>query len=311
MSKYSLDLDERSAREDVAVVELSGAERNQVARLCRELAAEGHRPDDSGTLLELTARSGDMPPRVLRAVTDARLADRTGILVIRGNEIRDAELGPTPIGWVAADTPASRPYALMALLYGAILGDAISWDTQQAGRVVTDVVPALGMESSLISSSSTRELSWHTEDAFSPHRADWVGLLCLRNPQLVPTTVSSVDAQTLPNNVKEVLGQARFRVLPDTAHGIEMRSSRLEPVAVLSERGSVVEIRVDRDFTEAIPGDSPAEQALAWLVEHLDQNLADLVLQPGDMAFLNNRVVVHGRRPFTPTYRANERWVKA
>jgi len=35
-----------------------------------------------------------------------------------------------------------------------------------------------------------------------------------------------------------------------------------------------------------------------------------VVLRPGDVAFLDNYRVVHGREPFTPRYDGHDRWLK-
>lgn len=292
------------------IVDLTQAESARVWALCREAAAQGLLPDEPQDLLRLLVAAGGLPDRVVRALHGARLAGTPAVTVVRGNRVDDAALGPTPRGWAGADNPASRPYALMALLYASVLGDPVAWQAQQDGRIVTDIVPAPGMESSLVSSSSTRELSWHTEDAFSPHRADWVGLLCLRNPQEVPTTVAAVDVPRIPPGVREVLVGRRFTIRPDDAH--ELRGTARpepEPVALLDPEDPTL-LRVDRDYTQALPEDDEARAALGWLVDHLDRATEDLVLCPGDMAFVDNRRSVHGRRPFAPSYRANERWLK-
>lgn len=69
-------------------------------------------------------------------------------------------------------------------------------------------------------------------------------------------------------------------------------------------------LRVDRDFTTAAPGDHAAERALAELVGHLDANLYGATLRPGDLCFLDNRNVVHGREAFSPRYDGSDRWLK-
>ncbi|MCB5908846.1 hypothetical protein [Streptomyces pinistramenti] len=44
------------------------------------------------------------------------------------------------------------------MLFSALLGDAVAWRTQQDGRLVGGVVPAPGMEHSLVSAGSHPEL---------------------------------------------------------------------------------------------------------------------------------------------------------
>ncbi|GAB3892846.1 hypothetical protein GCM10029964_068460 [Kibdelosporangium lantanae] len=54
------------------------------------------------------------------------------------------------------------------------------------------------------------------------------------------------------------------------------------------------------DFHATAPLDDEAADALVNLRAALDEVRTDLVLQPGDMVFLDNRLVVHGRVAFTP-----------
>ena len=46
------------------------------------------------------------------------------------------------------------------------------------------------------------------------------------------------------------------------------------------------------------------------LVQALDARLADLVIQPGEICFVDNRKAVHGRRAFKARYDGRDRWFK-
>jgi Fe(II)/alpha-ketoglutarate-dependent arginine beta-hydroxylase len=167
------------------------------ARAAHELAASCARDfkaaDDPRFLDTAPVIAHDLPLAVRRHLNAARRDERTHATMIRGNVVDQAGLGATPGHWSAADTEPSQVYGCLLVLYSALLGDVIGWATQQDGRLVTDVLPSRGYEQSLVSASSELELAWHTEDAFSPHRADWVGLFALRNGTEVPTTVSHID----------------------------------------------------------------------------------------------------------------------
>ncbi|MFE6918623.1 Fe(II)-2OG oxygenase family protein [Streptomyces rubiginosohelvolus] len=160
-----------------------------------------------------------LPAGLRAAVNAARLDDRLHALVIRGNPLDEDALEGTPTHWRDADTPGSRVHAVLLALYAALLGDAIGWATQQDGKVITDVLPIPGFEDSLVSSCSEQELGWHTEDAFSTSRADYVGLYCLRSPERIPTTLAGVDLEAMPVRVADVLAQPRFLMLPTRCAG--------------------------------------------------------------------------------------------
>ncbi|WP_078946756.1 guanitoxin biosynthesis L-enduracididine beta-hydroxylase GntD [Streptomyces sp. NRRL B-3648] len=307
---------------------LTDTEAKQALDLAHQCAQEYGRVDDPRFLAEMGVLAHALPQRARFALhAAARDSDRAAT-VIAGNQVDSEALGPTPAGWQAADTPASRPYAFLLMLFSALLGETIAWRTQQDGRMVGDVVPTEGLEHSLISASSHSELSWHTEDAFSPYRADWVGLMCLRNAELTPTTLAVPELGAAPEGVVEVLRQRRFHVVPDNAHvdppgqGADpaevsdaladvTRARRTPPpVALVSGPPEAFVVRVDRDFTSVAPGDEEAARALAWLIANLDANLRDLPLAPGDIAFVDNRNAVHGRRSFHPRYNGTDRWLK-
>ncbi len=306
-------LSSRTARHSLSVLRyaLSAEETKQVGQLSRRAFVEYRDPHRDETVSMLGALAGDLPLSVRITLQRARLAQNACGLVLLRNVAAVENLGETPASWRAADTAESRQYAFTALLLGSLFGDPIGWSAQQSGRVVTDVLPSRGSEQTFVSASSSRELAWHTEDGFSPYRADWLGLLCLRNPDRVPTTVSQVAVDHLPGRTEEVLREGRFFIARDPAHDTGMACGQEDvPLSILSGPSHAPTLRADRDFMRPAAGDHEAAVALAHLIDHLDERLTDVVLEPGDMAFINNNVAVHGRRSFRASYSPTERWLK-
>ncbi|MFI0483506.1 guanitoxin biosynthesis L-enduracididine beta-hydroxylase GntD [Actinomadura sp. 9N215] len=308
--------------------DLSPGDARRLMGLARFCATRFAGVADADFLGRVSLLTHDMPQSVREFAQVARLDARKHAVLISGNDIDDLAIGDTPLRWRDADTERSRPYAFLAMLYGALFGDVIGWATQQNGRLVTDVVPTPGEEHGLVSSCSESPLGWHTEDAFSPYRADYVGLLCLRSPEEVGTTISYVDPEDVPDEVAALLRQPRYVILPDSSHdpdhnsaaGDEVTASafgrlsemRSDPpkVAVLSGHPEAPVLRIDRDFVVPAEGDAAAAHALAWLVDHLDAHTYDVALRPGDMCFIDNRNVVHGRRAFRARFDGRDRWLK-
>lgn len=306
---------------------LSADEADAVLALARSCLARYGSADDRAFLAAARVLAARLPGTLRAHVEAARLDDRKQAVVVSGNLVDDEALGPTPPRWQEADTPGSRIYGVLLALYGALLGDAVGWATQQDGRVVADVLPTAGHETQILNSCSERELAWHTEDAFSPYRADYVGLLCLRSQERTPTTLASLDRAAAPPDVEAVLRQERFVIPPDNAHDpanavgadaadaaayARLDELRTDPPRVALVNGSpdAPELRIDRDFVRAVEGDPEAEAALAWLVGHLDDHLSDLPMASGDVVFIDNRNAVHGRRPFRARYDGTDRWLK-
>jgi hypothetical protein len=127
-------------------------------------------------------------------------------------------------------------------LCGSVLGDLFGWVNQQGGRFVHDVLPIRGHEDQQINSSSRSDLLWHTEDAFHSARADYVGLLCLRNPQETPTTIASVGDISLRRSDIDILMQPRFALKPDSPHfDLDVKTNASAP----GRRGGAVREPID------------------------------------------------------------------
>jgi Fe(II)/alpha-ketoglutarate-dependent arginine beta-hydroxylase len=267
-------------------------------------------------LTDARVLAGELPRAVRRAVLAETQNETAHAVLISGNPIDEDALPPTPGHWRDANTSATMEHSFVLLLYSALLGDAIGWRSQQDGRIITDVLPIAGYENSLVSASSQRELGWHTEDAFSPYRGDYVGLYCLRNPRAISTTVSYVDLSQVPEHIGRVLLASRFHTLPDTSHtvaaGGHADELRRDPpsVPLLGGTAEAPVLCIDSDFTVAVDGDKDAAHALKWLTCHLNDNIYDVVLRAGDIVILDNRKVVHGRRAFRPRYNGEDRWLK-
>ncbi|MFD7865281.1 guanitoxin biosynthesis L-enduracididine beta-hydroxylase GntD [Streptomyces sp. NPDC057682] len=291
-------------------LELRDGEAAAVHALAARTARVHRSVDDPAFLREVNVIAHELPRRLRSFLNQARLDDTGHAVVVSGHHVDHAAIGPTPAHWSETDTPRTRTHAFLLMLEAALLGDVIGWATQQDGRLVTDVLPTPGQEDSQISSSSHAALGWHTEDAFSPSRGDRIGLYCLRNPDATPTTVSYPAPEAVDRRVRDILRQPRFVIEPDPSHVLRGRGTALSPVALLTGPWDAPVLRIDRDFTSALPGDDEAAAALRALIAHLDANLYELPLRPGDVCFVDNRNVVHGRSPFRPRYDGTDRWLK-
>jgi hypothetical protein len=92
----------------------------------------------------------------------------------------------------------------------------------------------------------------------------------------------------------------------------EVERIRVRPprVAVIEGPPQAPVLRVDRDFAVAAGGDGEAGLALKALFDLMDRSIHDVRLAPGDVCFIDNRNVAHGRRAFRPRYDGRDRWLK-
>lgn len=291
--------------------------------------------EDSELLHEGAVYAQELPRKLRAAINAFRLKESTGVLSIIGYRIEDALIGPTPKHWKDQGGPSRTILQdVFFLLCSAVLGDPIGWATQQDGRIMHDVAPIQGHEKEQLGSGSEELLTWHTEDAFHPLRTDYVGLMCLRNPDGVATTYASVDDLRLPDDVAAKLREARYPIRPDRSHlpknvggsrdipaeeqellrrsyeWITRLDKEPERCAVLFGDPASPYLRIDPFFMQDVYADKGAGSALDEISAGLDCAMVNHVLQPGEIFFLDNFKVVHGRLPFKARYDGTDRWLK-
>ncbi|MEV6395105.1 guanitoxin biosynthesis L-enduracididine beta-hydroxylase GntD [Streptomyces sp. NPDC051907] len=322
------------AADDVPCLELSEAERALIGELADAALDAAPGVPLERRLDEVALLAHEIPVRVKAQLTGFRLTGRPyGGLLLANLPVDEALAGPTPTAYTddPAGREAERASALLMLL-GSLLGDPVSYMTQQRGRMVLDLFPIAGHEEQQLGSSSTGNLEWHNEDAFHPLRADWIMLLSLRNHDKVPTTFAPVQDIELDARTRELLFEEHYVILPDDSHTVAFNSTttgiaadsqtvdafqqiaemheKPRRTAVLSGSPEAPAICIDPAF---MPGElhegAPAE-ALKALVRGIDAGLRDVVVAPGELMIIDNKRAVHGRRPFTARYDGTDRWLR-
>jgi Fe(II)/alpha-ketoglutarate-dependent arginine beta-hydroxylase len=216
---------------------------------------------------------------------------------------------------------------------GSLMGDVFGWATQQDGTVVHDIMPVRGYEHSQLGTGSEDLLWWHTEEAFHPYRCDYLGLMCLRNPDRVPTTFASIADVRLDPDVRDLLFEPHFVIRPDDSHLDTARAPvprtgkegrllaaarlRVEQMNDVPQRVSVLHgdpddpyLAIDPFYMEVLDDDAKAREALDVISQALDARVCEVALQPGEILLVDNFRAVHGRKPFRARYDGTDRWLK-
>ncbi|PJZ70483.1 amino acid hydroxylase [Leptospira perolatii] len=304
--------------------ELDAADAEQLSRYLSDIGQVFRNVQSVDFLEAAPLLAQELPFRLREYIHKVRLKQRPAVFVIPALNVIGRTGILTPKDWKDVQSPSPTHHAEIFLtLVASLLGDVFGWTTQQDGRYVHDVLPMKGLENEQVGWSSLTQLSWHTEDAFHPNRADYLALLCLRNIDGVATTLCSVTDLDLPVDVKEILWQERFYIRPDQSHTakhnstarglfekIEQMNRDPEPVSLLFGNPNHPYIRIDPDYMMAIPGDAEAERALSVVVDQINRNLYDLALREGDLVVIDNLQVVHGRRAFKARFDGYDRWLK-
>jgi L-asparagine oxygenase len=153
-------------------------------------------------------------------------------------------------------------------------------------------------------------LTMHTENAFHLHRPDHVLLLCLRadRDRVAGLRTASIR-QVLPflsDRQREVLSAPEFLTAAPPSFGAAAGES--VPHAILTGAPEDPDLRVD--FAATTPLTDRAAVVMAELQVLLTDHAATHHLVPGDLAIVDNRVTLHGRTAFTPTYDGKDRWLQ-
>ena len=314
---------------------LSGAEIGEVRALLSDLSARYKSVEDADFLDEMNVVAHDLPRRVRRFLNNFKYHEpRGGACLITGYPVDDERIGRTPSHWSEKhEVSPTLDEELLFALFGSLLGDVIGWMSQQDAYLIHDVLPIKSDEDAQISTGSLQPIWWHNEDAFHPFRGDYVSLMCLRNPDGVPTTLASTDMLQLKPRQLNLLFEPHFILRPDESHA-EKNGTTRHHFAEADEELSRAAYRhieemhrnptkrpvlygvkqspyicIDPYFMNP-PDSDEAQSALNALISAVDSCLSEVVLKPGDFLFVDNFRAVHGRRPFKARYDGHDRWLK-
>ncbi|KVL22380.1 TauD/TfdA family dioxygenase [Burkholderia ubonensis] len=320
----------RPVSKSLAIYELRDDEVAGLTHVARDLIAH-HDSVESPSFAHDCMLAAQELPRTLRALAHRyrQLELPCSVLLLRGMPVDDTRIGASPSHW---DAPWRNPPSLleeaMQCLMTSLLGDMFGWRTQENGRFLRHIVPIRKDHAEQLGGGSSVTLVWHNEEAFHEHRADFLSILCYRNDEHAQTIFCGIDEIEISDEMWRVLSAPRFTILPDKSHLPEQNVSdqwRLddhvferirrmhenpEPVPALSGLRAKPWVRVDEAFMAALPGDDEAERALRWLIDACYAHQTSVVMQPGDMVWVDNKRAVHGRTVYRPNYGPRQRWLR-
>jgi Fe(II)/alpha-ketoglutarate-dependent arginine beta-hydroxylase len=306
-------------------VSISPDELEVIRPLLRDVAARYGSAEDPEFLKDARLWADGLPRRLRACLNDFKMLEpASSVCVVSGYPVDDAKIGATPAHWKRnGGVSPTLEEEILFVLFGSLLGEVFGWATQQDGYILHEVVPIRAHENEQISSGSKQLITWHNEDAFHAYRGDYVGLMCLRNPDDVATTVAPVEGVRLDPERLRTLFEPRFIIHPDESHLLNQNGDspprepapgppggKAEKVAVLYGDPQSPYLRLDPYFMDPLDDDQEARLALKSLMEVIDERVTDLVLRPGDICFVDNYKAVHGRKPFQARYDGTDRWLK-
>ncbi|MFF2810195.1 TauD/TfdA family dioxygenase [Streptomyces sp. NPDC058000] len=249
----------------------------------------------------------ELPAGLTRGLREFRRdSGRTGTLLVRGLPL--GQVPPTPVEPGSVQRDATVAAAVLAMIASG-LGDPVAYRPEKTGAIVQNVVPVPGQEDYQSNAGSVL-LTFHTENAFHPHRPDFVMLLCLRaDHERVAGLRTACIREVLPlisEESRQALFSREFVTAPPPSFGLD--GAGTAPHAVLTGAPDDPDICVDLAATE--PQTQRAKVAMHELQELFDRTALNASLGPGELAIVDNRVTVHGRTAFRPRYDGQDRWLQ-
>lgn len=311
---------------------LAKPELDQITGLISEVKQRFTDTESQEFLDEIGLYAHGLPYRVRQHLNRFKLGYvRDGLCRISGFVIDDEKIGATPRHWVdGSDVVSSLEERIMHFMCASLLGEVFGWSTQQNGRIIHDVFPIKEYEHEQLGFSSKEPLTWHTEDAFHEYRPDYLALMCLRNPDGIGTYCGKPDYSALTAEQRSYLFGRHYTIKPDNSHlsvnnfltdadaaaereasfrNIEQMASAPDKLSVLFGHPDDPYLRIDPYFM-AKAEDPKAQAALEALIRLIDASYREYPLAAGDIVFINNLRVVHGRGSFVARYDGRDRWLK-
>ena len=224
-------------------------------------------------------------------------------------EIEIGEIPPTPNG-------KEFPMALIAeagiklIDHAKKYGLPVAYKQEQNGRLIQNLVPIKQHENDQISGSSKVQLEFHTESAFHPYKPSHIHLLCLRGDENAATTYANVEdiIQHLSKQDIETLQKFDFETGIDQSFQIGGAQNIKQLITPLRKNGNGWELCYDGELTTGI--NPAATEALNNLRNAIKLSEKEIALKPGQIATINNKTTVHGRKPFQARYDGTDRWLQ-
>lgn len=299
----------RDARAGALVVPRGDARliEDEARKLARDRA--GASLHDEELLLAIELATAGLSGGLRRRLLEFRdHGNDDGTLLLRGMPLGQVPPTPTgrPAGYRWTDLPVPTVGQLMVM---SLLGRAVSYIDEKQGHLVQDICPQPGAEDRQENSGSAL-LELHTEDGFHPHQPHFLSLLCLRGDR-------GGEAVTVSGSLRAVLGdldeattarlrRPEYRIrFSSSFTGSRTADSYSPAMPVLGADG---ELQVDFHASEGLT--AAATAALGRLREAVLDRLVGVVLEPGELLIVDNRLAVHGRSAFTPRYDGQDRWLR-
>jgi hypothetical protein len=193
------------------------------------------------------------------------------------------------------------------LLLSSVVGQVFTFDTIQLGNVINHIIPIKEDAARPISSGFQNDFGFHTEDAYHPCAGDYLGLLAVRNPDAVPTTLAFLGDMALTPALRDPLFEPRFLIKPNVAH--HLRHSSIARTSILFGAPEAPYVRANFNLFDPADHDPETMECIRQLQTCVASAKQAIALAPGELLFIDNLRTLHGRDKYVPKFDGSDRWL--
>ncbi|WP_436863554.1 hypothetical protein [Acinetobacter haemolyticus] len=284
-------------------------ENNQIRQLLDYIIHDCKLVDQYDFLEKAPVFSHELPRSIREELYKFKRHESYAALHISKNPVLK-EVEPTPSKLIELENGYKLNDAKILLgLYGSLLGEGIGFTSQRGGSVYNNIIPFKELQHVPNSSSgSNKDFGFHVEDAFHPSRAEFLGLVCMRNEERAPTTVACIDGISLTEREKDILFQDRFYISHNPIH---------ETSDVIEEEGQAIlfgsrdnpYVRINAALLKLEKNNQEEINAVNKVLNHFVENKKSVILESSDCIFVDNYRCAHARDAYEPFFGDNARWL--
>lgn len=240
--------------------------------------------------------------------------DDNDVTVVTGLEL--PSLPSTPERYLPVHEADVTAIDVPQLCISALVGAAYGTAHVRGGRIIADIIPRTGFETKPDSAFGSQKMfDFHADSAVQPDtRADYFSMHCLRNALRTPTLVSQIEPGSLTDGDIELLSQPVYT----------LRYASADDTKALLRDTAIIQADASGALNYNYYGESKAlcehpgvdaarhNSALAHFHDALNRNAVPVVLEPGNIAMINNYSTLHARPPFSASAvpHAHSRWLR-
>ncbi|MDR3440147.1 TauD/TfdA family dioxygenase [Telmatospirillum sp.] len=294
----------------IITLAISDSESVQIRSLLADIKADKRLLDQYSFLEQAHLLAQELPRRVRETFYRFKREEREPVLHVTGSPVLLDGCASTPTRYVEQEPGYELNDAqLLHGLYGSLLGEAVGFTSQRNGSIFNNIIPLPELAKTANSSSgSAMDFGFHVEDAFHPARADYIGLVCMRNDEAAVTTISCIDGIELDEDERDVLFEPRFSIGHNPIHSTSgVVTEHGQPV--LFGRRDRPYVRINAAALRLNEYQGLERRALERLLDYFVENKASIALRSRDCVYIDNFRCVHARDAYKAQFGPNARWL--